>query len=90
VVVNRNNVGQKKKMSRVEYKYTIHNELIAYLNPQLGDFIVHNHVSQWPKKEFKYYLQHIPQNIIVSCIDFSENYAFKVQNEIQDMHWFSF
>jgi len=23
-------------------------------------------------------------------MDFSENYAMKVQNEIQDMHWFSF
>ncbi len=27
---------------------------------------------------------------MVSCIDFSKNYAFVVQNEIQDMHWFNF
>jgi hypothetical protein len=30
------------------------------------------------------------QDTIVSCIDFFDNYAFKVQNEIQDMHWFTF
>jgi hypothetical protein len=39
---------------------------------------------------FKHYLKYIPTDIIVSCIDFFENYAMKVQNEIQDMHWFSF
>jgi hypothetical protein len=27
---------------------------------------------------------------MVSYINFLENYAMKVQNEIQDMHWFSF
>ncbi len=27
---------------------------------------------------------------MVSCIDLFENYVFMVQNEIQDMHWFSF
>jgi hypothetical protein len=27
-----------------------------------------------------------PPNIIVYCIDFLKNYAFKVQNEIQNMH----
>jgi hypothetical protein len=27
---------------------------------------------------------------MLSCIDFSKNYAFKQQNEIQDMHWLSF
>ncbi len=35
-------------------------------------------------------MKHTPKDTIVSCIDFLENYAMKVQNEIQDMHWFSF
>ncbi len=38
----------------------------------------------------KYYLQHIPKATIMSCINFFKNYAFEVQNEIQDMHWFNF
>ncbi len=67
--IGRNNVGQEKKVSMVEYKDTPPNELITYLKPQLGDFIVHNYVSQWQEKEFKYYLQHILQDTIMSCID---------------------
>jgi hypothetical protein len=35
-------------------------------------------------------MKHIPKDIVVSCIDFFENYAMKVQNKIPDMHWFSF
>jgi hypothetical protein len=35
-------------------------------------------------------MKHIPKDTSVSCIDFSKNYAMKVQNEIHDMHWFSF
>jgi hypothetical protein len=42
------------------------------------------------KKEFQNYLQHIFKNIVVSHIDFYKNYVFMVQNEIQDLHWFSF
>ncbi len=42
------------------------------------------------EKEFKNYLQHTLEDVVVSCIDFFENYVFMVQNEIQDMHWFSF
>ena len=28
-----------------------------------------------------------PRGIVVSSIDFSENYTFKPQNEIQTQHW---
>ncbi len=68
----------QKKMSRVEYKKSRPSELISYLKPQLGDFIIHNYVFKWQEKELKYYLQHMPQEIVVSCIDFSENYVFRV------------
>ncbi|GAQ92554.1 hypothetical protein KFL_010490010 [Klebsormidium nitens] len=33
--------------------------------------------------------RHLPQEAIVSVIDFAENYSFQVQNEIQSMHWYS-
>jgi hypothetical protein len=32
----------------------------------------------------------ILEDIILSYIYFSENYAFKTQNEVQDMHWYNF
>jgi hypothetical protein len=31
----------------------------------------------------------LPEDAILSHIDFAENYSFKIQNEIQSMHWFS-
>jgi hypothetical protein len=52
-------------MSKVEYKESHPSELIAYLKTQLGDFTVHNYVSKW-REELKYYLQHVPQDIIMS------------------------
>ena len=30
-----------------------------------------------------------PNDVVVSVIDFAENYSFKMQNEIQSMHWWS-
>jgi hypothetical protein len=31
----------------------------------------------------------LPTDMILSHIDFAENYSFQIQNEIQSMHWFS-
>jgi hypothetical protein len=31
----------------------------------------------------------LPEDTILSHIDFAENYSFKIQNEIQSMYWFS-
>ncbi len=64
--------------------------MIEYLEPKLKEFVIHNFVAKWQEKEFKAYVPNLPPNTIVSCIDFFENYAFKIQNKIQDMHWFLF
>lgn len=42
------------------------------------------------KQEFKGILKNISNDCILSYIDFSENYAFKTQNEVQDMHRYNF
>ncbi len=52
--------------------------------------MLQNFTSKWQEKEFKPYVPNLPPNMILSCIDFSDNYAFKMQNDIQDMHWYSF
>jgi hypothetical protein len=31
----------------------------------------------------------LPVDMILSHIDFAENYSFQIQNEIQSMYWFS-
>jgi len=82
--------GEDKKVGRMMYNDTRLVELIEYLKPCFLEFVVHNFVAHWQEKEFKGFLKHIPEDIIISCINFFENYALKVQNEIHDMHWFFF
>jgi len=89
-VVGKTTNGWDKKVRRVMYNDIRHVQLIDYLKPHLSKFVVHNFIAHWQEKEFRGFLKHIPKDTIVSCIDFSKNYATKVKNEIQDMHWFSF
>jgi Trm5-related predicted tRNA methylase len=86
ITVGKTNEVQNKKVSRVEYCETKPRKVIEYLKPKLKNFVVHNFMSKWQKKEIKKYLPNLPPNTMVYCINFSENYVFKVQNEIQDMH----
>jgi hypothetical protein len=90
VVVGKSADGHDKKISKVEYCETQPSQLIGYLKPRLQEFVLQNFTSKWQEKEFKSYVPNLTLNTIFSCIDFFENYAFKVQNEIQDMHWYSF
>ncbi len=89
-MVGRTTNGQNKKVSRMMYNDTRHVELIKYMKLHLLEFVVHNFVACWQEKKFKGFLKHIPKDTIVSCTNFFKNYALKVHNEIQDMHWFFF
>lgn len=78
-----------KKLSLV-YKKTILDEMLDYLKLKLRHFVKHNFVVQWEDKQFKAYLKSFPKDNIVSVVDFTENYFFKIQNEVQNMHWHSY
>ncbi len=65
---------------------------VAFLDlfsAHLTNFIKHNFVFRWQAQQFKECLLNFPSNVVVSVIDFAENYSFKIQNEIQSMHWWS-
>ncbi len=89
-MVGTNVDGWDKKISRVLYNDTTPFALIEYFKHCLLAFVVHNFIAHWQDKKFKQYMKHILEDTLVSYRDFSENYAMKVQNEIQYMHWFSF
>jgi hypothetical protein len=78
-VVGKTSDSHDRKVFRVKYSKTKSNHFRGYLKPKLKEFVTHNFIS-------KSYVLVLPPNTILSCIDFSKNYAFKVQNEIQDMH----
>jgi len=60
------------------------------LKPKLKTFVTHNFVARWQDKEFKQAIKSFPKDTVVSIVDFVENYKFKIQNEVQSMHWYSY
>jgi 16S rRNA G527 N7-methylase RsmG len=70
-----------KKLTFV-YKKTNSEEFIKYFKPMLQKNFKHNFVSRRQNKQFKAYVLSFPKNIVMSIVDLTENYSFKVQNEI--------
>ena len=59
------------------------------LKKQCVKYIVMHFQSYWQNSQFKECINNLPTGVIVSVIDFAENYTFKVQNEVQSMHWYN-
>jgi hypothetical protein len=47
-------------------------------------------VARWEDAQFKTCFENFPTNIVVSIIDFAENYSFEIQNKVQSMLWHSY
>jgi hypothetical protein len=77
--------GVPRKAVTLEYQETPARELVEYLKPKLTTFVLYNYVASWKDYQFKELFSSVPRNTLISCIDFSENYTFKIQNEIQSM-----
>ncbi len=78
--------GKEKKTSKVEYNETPPRDLIQYLKLCLNEFVLHNYIAHWQDVRFKKVLNTVSNDMVISCIDFFENYTMKVQNEIQNTH----
>ena len=62
-------------------------EFFQYLLPVLHTFIAHNFVAKWQDVNCKKSMVDMPRDVILSHVDFAENYTFQIQNEIQSRHW---
>jgi hypothetical protein len=89
VVVGKNRSEGEKKVPQLQYMETPPRVLIEYLKPKLVKYVLHNFISKRQEKEFKRTLSRLQPDTILSCIDFSQNYSMKVQDEVQSMHWHS-
>lgn len=79
--------GVEKKRIKLIYKETTPLEVIDQFKMHLKIFIAHNFRSYWQHTQFKECISNFPDDVVLSVVDFAENYTFKVQNEIQSMHW---
>jgi hypothetical protein len=75
------------KRMRLVYEETSLKEYQEHVLVTMKSFIVHNFCARWQSEQFKLCLKTFPRGTIVSSIDFSKNYTFKPQNEIQTQHW---
>ena len=82
--------GQPRKRIRDVYKETAPFELIAHLKPALQKFILHNFTARWQDAQARLAMSTMPRNVLLSHLDFAENYSFEVQNEIQSMYYHTF
>ncbi len=89
-VVGKIGDGRDKKAQELEYHESHPIVLLEYLKPHFKEFILHNYIAQWQEIQFKQCLENQPSNIILSCVDFFENYTMKIQNEVHNMHWHNF
>jgi hypothetical protein len=89
-VVGHNKDGKEKKAPKIEFHEMPPRELIFYLKPKLEKFVLHNILAKWQDVQFKKLLETMLNGYVISCIDYSENYTTRVQNEIQNMHWHNF
>lgn len=78
---------KKVKRLRMVHKHTSLPDFKQQVLSKMESFLVHNFRSRWQSEQFKLCLKSFPRGTIVSSIDFSENYTFKCQNEIQTQHW---
>jgi hypothetical protein len=81
--------GRPKKCIKEAFKETTPGEFIMYLKPKIERFVTHNFIANWQDDQCKKMMENAPAGVLISHIDFAENYTFAIQNEVQSMHWFS-
>lgn len=85
-VVGTTDEGHPRKAATLEYRETVPREFHDHLKSKLMSFVLHNFVASWQDFQFRELFTSTPPNTLISCVDFSENYTLKIQNEIQSMH----
>ena len=81
--------GKEKKRIDEVFKETSPGEFIAYLKPKVCAFIKHNFIANWQDQQCKEMMANVPEGVLISHIDFAENYDFQIQNEVQSMYYMS-
>lgn len=74
--------GEEKNKLKLVYKTTKSTKLVQYLKPKLQHFVCCNFIARWQDQQFKNCIESFSDNIMVSIIDFVENYNFEIQNEM--------
>lgn len=89
VQVGVDNAGKPKKRLQEAFKLTPVHEFLSYIEKTVTTFITHNFRARWQDEQCQLMMKNVPEGVIISHIDFAENYSFAIQNEVQSMYYFS-
>ena len=70
------NNGQQKKKIKEKVIQTSRKELLEYLQSKLTRFVAHNFVARWQDNQCHLAMENLPDDAILSHIDFTKNYTF--------------
>lgn len=62
-------------------------EMVSYMELQIHQLLSHDFISQQQSQYFKNRKQNLSDGEMLVICDFSENYTFVIQDEIQAHHW---
>lgn len=62
-------------------------DFIANLTEKLEQLIPHAYIASSQSSFIKNLKKHLPMNVALVQMDFSENYSFTIQDEVQGYHW---
>lgn len=82
------NEGATKKRKDLSIKQMDCKDFVDLLQRHMRLYIKHSFIATWQAQQFRECIKRFPNDVVVSVIDFAENYSFKEQNEIQSMHWY--
>ena len=81
--------GRPKKRIKEVIMSTPFSEFLDFFTPTIQHFIRHNFVAKWQTEQAKLLQACLQEGVVLTHIDFAENYTFEMQNEIQSMYYHS-
>ena len=78
-----------KKRLKEAFKDMPVQQFLAYTEKTVSTFITHNFKARWQDEQCQLMMKNILEGVLVSHIDFAENYTFAIQNEVQSLYYFS-
>ena len=89
VVVRVNKEELSKKIVTWIYKEIAPVKVVECLRPLLHRFIKHNFVAQWQDAQARTSMSTIMDGQLIFHIDFSKNYTFQPQNDVQSEYYYN-
>ena len=77
---------KKKKLGLVTKTETVNN-FIESIKVKLKPFSLHRFMAGHQHEQYRLMAQNLKHDEILSIMDFAENYAVTVPNEVQSLHW---